>query len=587
MESGEIANQSDVFVVSDNIISSLGFTTEENIASILNGKTGIAPISDNSIYPEPFMASAIHKQRLNELLLANQSDHYTLLEGAMILSISEALSHTSIDLSANRSLLIFSTTKGDISYLSGDFPPSQKTFLWETAQTVSRHFGIKSQPLVVSNACVSGVYAVELGARLLRRKLYEYVIVVGADTISAFTVSGFQSFKSISPQICKPYDRDRDGLSIGEGIATLILTNKTEHKNATLPIYIRGGATANDANHISGPSRTGDGLHYAIENAIRYAGINKQEVDFMNLHGTATIFNDEMESKAIALSGLSQVPANSLKGYWGHTLGASGVMEIVACIESLRKNQLFATRGFSELGVPIPMNIITKNQKQELHTCLKTASGFGGFNSAIILSKEAGKAKTTNKTIGNLIESKLHCTIKNQTITVNDQVVFENKEAINFKEFIKSAFINLHHTYPKFYKMDSLSKLGFIAVRYLLQEVHLSEKYDMKKVALLFSNSASSLDTDIRHQQSIQDAKNYFPSPAIFVYTLPNIVLGEICIYEKIQGETAFFVSEQENETIKDTYLRILLEDTDMEAAIVGTLDCLGEEYQAEVELFG
>lgn len=580
-----------VFVAADNIISALGFSTSETMNAIWRGETGIKRMFDKTIYPDPFPAGYIDKKRFRQLCIQHGLAQYPSFEALVILSIREAVQPTALNLSDEKALFILSSTKGNIGYLNTlrraelerKHPAQvQEAMLWRSAQRVAGYFGMKNTPLTVSNACVSGVAAVELGARLLREGLFETIVITGADEMTAFTVSGFQAFKSVSPEPCKPYDRHRDGLSIGEGAGTLVLTRREDYAPAGRKIYILGGATANDANHISGPSRTGDGLHYAIENALVQAGVPKSELDFINLHGTATIFNDEMESKALALSALSGIPANSLKGFFGHTLGASGVIEIIACMASLKQNRLIATKGFSALGVPEPMNIITGNMEKELHTFLKTASGFGGFNSAIVVSDKYAEPAQP-KTAGGIRLSHT-CRISGRKIWVNEALAFEAPEAGTAAAFLKAAFKNLHAPHMKFYKMDNLCKLGYLAMEYLLQRHNILPQYDSRKIALLFSNATASLDTDIDHQLTICDENNYFPSPAVFVYTLPNIVPGEICIKQKIQGETACFISGTCDRDFLRRYAGILFRTTATELIIAGRIDCLGEIYEAEIQ---
>jgi 3-oxoacyl-[acyl-carrier-protein] synthase-1 len=222
--------------------------------------------------------------------------------------------------------------------------------------------------------------------RLLRSGLYNEAIVTGGDIISEFVVSGFMSFQALSPTACKPFDLNRSGLTLGEGAGTIHVSNvapaDTRHS-----ISITGCATTNDANHISGPSRTGEELGMAIARAMQESGLTAGEVDYIAAHGTATLFNDEMEAKALDLSGLSAVPVNSHKGYWGHTLGAAGIIESVAALASMRENFLFKSIGFEKSGVPNEINVITANRACEMNASLKAASGFGGCNAAIIFKK--------------------------------------------------------------------------------------------------------------------------------------------------------------------------------------------------------
>ena len=179
---------------------------------------------------------------------------------------------------------------------------------------------------MVSNACTSGVLAIITGARLIRAGLFDNVVINGTDILSEFVLSGFNSFKSLSTGPCRPFDKTRDGLSLGEGSGTIILTANPYLSNNSVHIVAGEGFSTNDANHISGPSRTGEGLFLAINRLMKKTNVS---IDYISAHGTATPFNDEMESIAITRAGLQSVPVNGFKGYWGHTLGAAGIIESI------------------------------------------------------------------------------------------------------------------------------------------------------------------------------------------------------------------------------------------------------------------
>jgi 3-oxoacyl-[acyl-carrier-protein] synthase-1 len=162
-------------------------------------------------------------------------------------------------------------------------------------------------------------------------------------------------------------------------------SNKEKIKRGTIKVI--GDGAINDANHISGPSRTGEGLFRSIESAFKEANIDKAKIDYISAHGTATLFNDEMEAIAFNRLGLQNVPVNRLKGYYGHTLGASGLLETVIAIASARQNQLIESKGYNESGVSQSINIIETNKESEIKYFLKTASGFGGCNTAVLFEK--------------------------------------------------------------------------------------------------------------------------------------------------------------------------------------------------------
>ncbi|RYY23295.1 MAG: hypothetical protein EOO04_14495 [Chitinophagaceae bacterium] len=257
--------------------------------------------------------------------------------------------------------------------------------LYNSAKIVARHFNNRNLPIVVSNACISGVLAVLTAKRLIESGSYDHAVVAGADLITKFILSGFQSFQAVSAAPCKPFDLERDGVTLGEGAATMIISADKSKGND--PILVMAGCTSNDANHISGPSRTGEPLYNCIGKSIQQAGIKNTDIGFISAHGTATIYNDEMEAKAISLAGMQQVPVNSLKGYYGHTLGAAGLIESIVSVESLRENIVIPTKGFSQLGVSKEINVCSEIQTLNSKYILKTASGFGGCNAAIIFGR--------------------------------------------------------------------------------------------------------------------------------------------------------------------------------------------------------
>lgn len=385
----------ETYIAADNIISPLGFTSEENFEQLKKQQTGIQQITSSPYSLTPFCAALIDDRKINEAFVKlNISDAFTRLEKLVILSISAALKQNqAIDVRNKKTLIIISTTKGNIDLLDSSnikHVDKKRVYLWEIARVIQEHFKSPNKPLIVSNACISGVLGIIIAKRLLESGTYENIIVCGVDILSEFVVSGFQSFKAVSSTIAKPYDETRDGISLGEGCGTIILTNhKARISVNTNPILVKGGATSNDANHISGPSRTGDGLLLAIEKTLQESTVSAGAVDYISGHGTATIFNDEMEALAITDAKLASVPMNSLKSYFGHTLGAAGVIESIVGIHSIRSNTLIGTYNFNKLGVSKPINILKSTQQATVNTCLKTAAGFGGCNAAVLFQKQS------------------------------------------------------------------------------------------------------------------------------------------------------------------------------------------------------
>ena len=378
-----------VFVHGSYLISSLGFGIKENSTKLFAGKSGSELILDKKYYPKTFFASKIDNKRFNKVfkdLFPDIKNSYTFFEQLLIFVIQQSLKKYPIDLKSEETLLIVSSTKGNIDLLAKNEKSKweeNRVFLWKSAQIIKDFFGIQNKAIVISNACISGVEAIGIGSRMIREGSYKNIIVAGADILSEFVVAGFQSFQSLSSEPCRPYDANRTGLNLGEAAGVVILTSEEKKSD----IEVLGSGISNDANHISGPSRTGDGLYFAIKSAINESSIKVKDIDFISGHGTATNYNDEMESKAFQLAGLENTPINSLKGYWGHTLGAAGLIESIAAIETMKNNRLIKTLGYDKHGVSTPINVVKDNQSLPIKTVLKTASGFGGANAAIIFQK--------------------------------------------------------------------------------------------------------------------------------------------------------------------------------------------------------
>lgn len=382
MKSGNVKwdfkGMKEVFVIADNIVSPLGDTSAENFSALCKNISAIKEHNDSSKSDKPFFASLFQKDTFDE------NSALTKFEQLLIRSISGALSQTNVNLKTDRTGLIISSTKGNISLIeSAALTPelNERISLPSSAKKIAEYFGLVAKPVIISHACISGLVALITGKRLLEAGKYDTVIVAGADTITKFILSGFQSFQAVSDELCKPFDANRKGINLGEAAATIILSvNKPRGK----AVKLAGGAVSNDANHISGPSRTGEELFQAIEAACNESSVNKSDIDFISAHGTATLYNDDMESKAITLAGMQNILLNSLKGFYGHTLGAAGLLEVVIGIQSLKAGKIIPTKGCEVPGTAMPVNVCINLIERKMSSFLKTASGFGGCNAAAI-----------------------------------------------------------------------------------------------------------------------------------------------------------------------------------------------------------
>ncbi len=346
----------------------LGITMAENFQNMLAGKTGIKKVPGSGFQGEDWPLSRIsvlpEEGRYRKLL--------SMICDSLTINCSQEV------LESPRTLVIVSSTKGEITALPKDPFAS-------TRKTIQTKLKTAHPPLIISNACISGVLAVSTAADYLESGNYDTVIAIGIDALSDFIIYGFQSLFALSAEPTKPFDKNRTGISIGEAAGAIIVTK--EQPTDRYCVEMLGSSSSNDANHISGPSRTGEGLYRSVRRTMERAGVKPEEIDFISAHGTGTLYNDDMESIAFDRLGLNHVPVNSMKGYFGHTLGAAGIIEILATMKMMMQGIMLKSAGLTESGTAKVINVLEEHIEEPIELALKTASGFGGGNASMLLKQ--------------------------------------------------------------------------------------------------------------------------------------------------------------------------------------------------------
>ena len=565
-----------VSVLADNVISPLGETSEENYQAVKEGKSAIhayAPMTAG--IPNGFVASLL------------SSD----FEELAFRSAQKAIDASGINVSSTRTVFILSSTKGSIEKLGQT--DDDKLYLGNIAQRIATRLGIQLSPIVVCNACISGLAAMILASRLLVSKKYDYAVVCGADCPGRFIISGFQSLNAMSAFSCQPFDIERQGLNLGEAAATVVLgreiTTKSVNNGCRRQVWQIGhGYIKNDAYHISAPSKTAEGLYEALQETMN--GIDKRNIAFINAHGTATLFNDQMEAIAIHRAELQDIPVNALKGYVGHTLGAAGIMETILCMKAVDDHTVLGTRGYEEVGVSGRIQLSSKHHSTIKTSFIKQLSGFGGCNATLYAQSvgvkplEFSDSKTNGGESANIsysVKKKHQVHITPQGIWLDGKVFAIDKEGKQ-SSLLTALYKQITGNYPKYYKMDGLCRLGFIASELLLKAERDEGSFteDTNKTrAIVFFNRSSSIASDKKYLASIVEKDNYFPSPSVFVYTLPNIVTGEIAIRNGYHGETSFYILPHKNELLMQDIIETTFMDEQTTSILTGWLDYEDSEH--------
>jgi 3-oxoacyl-(acyl-carrier-protein) synthase len=258
---------------------------------------------------------------------------------------------------------------------------------------VGKHLKIDGPNCTVSVACASGAMSIALGANMLLDGAAPMVLAGGSDALCPFTLSGFNSLQALDPQLCRPFDQNRQGLNIGEGAAVLLLETLAHARERGAPIHavLRGWAMTNDASHPTAPRNDGAGLATCIGQALERSGCGIDEIGYVNAHGTGTPLNDIAETHAIerAFSGrATPIPVSSTKSYFGHCLGAAGALEAAITITAMQSGALFPTLRLTN---PIESDSVDylrgELRRVPLPVAMSVSAGFGGSNAALVFGR--------------------------------------------------------------------------------------------------------------------------------------------------------------------------------------------------------
>ena len=261
---------------------------------------------------------------------------------------------------------------------------TQNTF--SVADFTRHYFGLTGPAVAISSACSSSAKVFSSARRMMEAGLIDAAVVGGVDTLCLTTLYGFNSLGLLSTQACRPFDTQRDGISIGEAAAFALLERTPEHL-ASDAVLMLGIGESSDAYHMSSPHPEGLGARMAMQGALKMANLNPAEIDYINLHGTATQSNDLAESKAVTAVFGNSTPCSSSKGATGHTLGAAGGVEAVICALALQHGLMPGGLKTSEIDPALGLNYLLDNREQPVSCALSNSFGFGGTNCSLIFGR--------------------------------------------------------------------------------------------------------------------------------------------------------------------------------------------------------
>ncbi|MCT1525189.1 beta-ketoacyl-[acyl-carrier-protein] synthase family protein [Sphingobacterium hotanense] len=392
-----------VAITGMGIVSSIGLSVDENFQSLVNRRTGIS-------YLENFQSKHAGHIKVGEIKVSNEefqdrlkiplghSFTRTSLLGAY--AAKQAIVDAGIsDINSVRTGLISATSVGGMDTTEKHFKDFQdqaalQKFInshnvGDSNNKIADYLGIRGMVTGISTACSSAANAIMLGSALIETGRLDRVIVGGTDALSKFTINGFNSLMILSDTDNTPFDQDRKGLNLGEAAAYLVLESEeqVQKENKQVLAYLCGYGNSNDAYHQTASSETGEGAYLAIEKALKKANLLAKDIDYINVHGTATTNNDLSEGRALQRI-FDEVPDfSSTKSFTGHTLAAAAAIEAVYSILALRAGMIFPTLNFKNKMEEFELVPTTELREKNINHVLSNSFGFGGNCSSLIFSK--------------------------------------------------------------------------------------------------------------------------------------------------------------------------------------------------------
>lgn len=389
-----------IYVTGIGIVSGIGINVDENLDAIRNNKHGMGKVS---LFPTtidvPVCEVKYTNRQLQELLSLPEEKTYSRTTLLGMLAAKEALADSNLGINSQRIGFISSTSVGGMD-LSEDFYTDFKRDnskgklrniihhdCGDSTEQIASYLNITDFVTTISTACSSAGNAVILGARMIKQGLLDAVVVGGTDALCKFTLNGFNSLMILDKEHCRPFDRSREGLNLGEGAGYLVLQSEKSLKRTPYCI-LSGYANANDAYHQTATSPEGNGPYLCMKEAIEMANISFKDIDYINVHGTGTPNNDLSEGKAITRIFGNKTPKfSSLKPFIGHTLGASEGIEAALSVLSVSKGLVYPNLNFKEPIEDTSLIPVTRwEEGLPIKHVLSNSFGFGGNDSSLLFS---------------------------------------------------------------------------------------------------------------------------------------------------------------------------------------------------------
>lgn len=539
---------SKIVVTGIGIISSIGKNAEETLDSLVNKRSGISPITIlETIHKNDFVVGEV-KLTQNELLELARVDPklpWTRTALLAVIAARQAFEDAGLNPESTEKVgIVSATTVGgmdrselfykDFLHKEEANPYIDTHHAGNSTEKIAETLGISDYVTTISTACSSSLNSIMFGARLVKIGIVDKVLVGGTDALSKFTLNGFNTLMILDKNLCRPFDETRTGLNLGEGAAYLVLEKEESAQISNKHIYaeVSGYANANDAFHQTASSEDGIGPYLAMENALKVAGLNPDQIDYINVHGTGTDNNDLTEGLAIQRLFNNVVPLfSSTKAYTGHTLGAAGTVESIISILALENNKIFPNLNYSQPIEKLNISPETTISDKELNHVLTNSFGFGGNDSSVIFSK-LSKDETSNSKLQTqdykfktpIYINGIGAVAPVETMdferfpgrVLNEENKFLQIVAPNYRDYIDPKVLR---------RMSKIVRMGIVAAKTALADGGI-EKPD---AIITGTGMGCQADTE-KFLNSMIDDQESFLNPTAFIQSTHNTIGAQIAL---------------------------------------------------------
>ena len=393
-----------VFITGLGTLSAIGLNKTESFSSLKHNISGIGPLRNiNTILDHlPVGEVSLSNTELMRLTRTDKKMAYSRTDLMGMIAAEEALNDANIlDINEYKTGLVSANSVGGMGYTELNWKAYQdRSFKGQELDLINSHdtgystekianlLGITDYLTTISTACSSSTNAIMLGTRLIQKGVVDRVVAGGTDALSKFTLNGFNTLMILDENICKPFDKNRKGLNLGEGAGYVVLESEKSVKGKNIYCEVLGYANSNDAYHQTASSPDGEGAFLAMTKALEVANLSPDQVSYINAHGTGTHINDLSEGTAIQrVFGENIPPTSSTKPYTGHTLGACGGIEAVFSALAIQNDIAYANLNYKTQMDELSFEPIrTNDSSKKIDVVLSNSFGFGGNTSSLILS---------------------------------------------------------------------------------------------------------------------------------------------------------------------------------------------------------